>query len=185
MKHRHVSVLKIVTATLVLCAAMIGASSCDMLGLGETGPAATNTPPPTIRIIPTWTPIPTATVRPTETPVVNTDLEGCNLDATYRDDVTIPDGTVLAAGEEFTKTWAVENSGDCAWGAGFELVWVEKTQMGDVVSVQVPEAEPGDVIQISVPLVAPATAGEYQSYWQMRVNGEVFGDKIYLMIVVE
>jgi len=185
MKYRHVSGLKVLIATLVLGAAMIGASSCDMLGLGETGPVATNTPPPTIRIIPTWTPIPTATLRPTETPVVNTELEGCNLDATYRDDVTIPDGTVLSPGEEFTKTWAIENSGDCAWDTGFELVWVAETQMGDTISVQVPKAEPGDVVQISVPLVAPSTAGQYRSNWQMRVNGEVFGDEIYLLITVE
>lgn len=39
---------------------------------------------------------------------------GC-YDTAYVSDVTIADGTVLAPGEEFVKTWKFQNTGSCDW----------------------------------------------------------------------
>ena len=42
---------------------------------------------------------------------------GCDNSA-YVSDVTIPDGTEVAPGEAFTKTWALVNTGNCTWNGG-------------------------------------------------------------------
>lgn len=44
-----------------------------------------------------------------EEPTPNTAL--CDYAMVYIRDVTIPDGTVIAPGDDFVKTWAVQNSG--------------------------------------------------------------------------
>ncbi len=44
--------------------------------------------------------------------------QGCD-NATYVSDVTIPDRTIMTPGQPFVKTWAVTNSGACAWTSGY------------------------------------------------------------------
>src|SRR5215213_2754172 len=40
---------------------------------------------------------------------------------TFVSDVSIPDNTQMNPGKPFTKTWKVQNSGSCAWDAGFKF----------------------------------------------------------------
>jgi len=93
-------------------------------------------------------------------------------------DVTIPDGEDLQPGEEFTKTWRLENAGTCSWTAGYSLVF----DRGDALSgptgipVSVETVEPGDTVDVSVDLVAPAETGTYQGFWKLRnAQGGRFG----------
>ena len=37
---------------------------------------------------------------------------------------SVPDGTTVKAGQEFTKTWRIANRGTCAWSAGYRLALV-------------------------------------------------------------
>ena len=53
---------------------------------------------------------------------------GC-YDAVYVSDVTIPDGTVLAPGEEFVKTWKFQNTGSCAWSEDFLITFTNGEDM--------------------------------------------------------
>jgi hypothetical protein len=46
---------------------------------------------------------------PTSTP------EGCTDIAAFVADVTIPDNTVMAPNQPFTKTWRLRNDGTCTW----------------------------------------------------------------------
>ena len=51
---------------------------------------------------------------------------GCN-NATFLNDVTIADGTVLAPGESFTKTWEFQNTGTCAWNEEYQITFIRGT----------------------------------------------------------
>ena len=44
--------------------------------------------------------------------------DACN-NSSFVSDVTIPDGTVLPAGQNFDKVWAVKNTGTCTWDDGY------------------------------------------------------------------
>lgn len=85
-------------------------------------------------------------------------------------DVTIPDGTVLAPGQAFAKTWRVRNTGTRTWDAGYRLVFAGHDPLGgppDVALPVVPVA-PGQTLNLTVPLIAPAQPGTYRSVWQLR-----------------
>ncbi len=160
-------------------------TGCGLFGEEEPGAVPTNTPRAVVRIIPTWTPVVTATPEPTPTLDV-VDISGCDLNAVYVRDVTIPDGTKLSPGEEFVKTWEIRNTGSCPWGRGYWLVFVSNDQMGAESRVVVPETAPGETAQVSVTFTAPAAPGEYRSDWQMQVNDDRrFGSSFYTVVVVE
>src|SRR5271157_1067465 len=53
----------------------------------------------------------------------------CNW-AQFVADVTVPDGTTLAPGATFTKTWRLENIGNCTWTTSYALVFSSGSAMG-------------------------------------------------------
>ena len=169
---------------LAMALAVLLLGGCGLLGDREPEAVPTNTPRAVVRVIPTWTPIMTATPEPTATPDV-VDVSGCALGAVYVRDVTIPDGTRLAPGEQFVKTWEIRNTGSCTWDRGYWLVFVDNEQMGAEGRVEVPVTPAGANASVSVTFTAPAVPGEYRSDWQMQVNDERFGSNFYTVIVVE
>jgi hypothetical protein len=101
------------------------------------------------------------------------------------DDVTVPDGTEIPAGQAFTKTWRLINDGCLNWPAGTVLVYVRGAQMGGPASVSVPATSVGSTVDISVNLTAPTTPGSHRGYWQLQAPGGVrFGPEIYVDITV-
>ena len=112
------------------------------------------------------------------------DLSLCE-NSTYIDDITIPDGTVLAPGETFVKKWTLKNTGFCMWRAGYGLKFFQ----GDPMSGQSTELDKaiasGDEANVSVTLIAPDSVGTYTGYWIMTDEfGYSFGMPIYVQIVV-
>ena len=116
----------------------------------------TNTPTPTKTTTPTKTPTPTATPTPT--------LPAARFVA----DVTIPDGTVMSAGQSFKKTWRVENSGIVPWGEGTQLVFASGAQMGATSPIAVGDVAPGDTVDISADMVAPTEPGKHTGRWSLH-----------------
>ena len=95
-------------------------------------------------------------------------------------DVTIPDGTVMAPGSAFTKTWRIRNVGSCTWTTDYALVFAFGNQMGAVSPTNLPSGVapvvPGATADFSVNMVAPVTPGHYRSYWRFRnASGVQFG----------
>ncbi|MBI4733064.1 MAG: DUF11 domain-containing protein [Chloroflexi bacterium] len=93
-------------------------------------------------------------------------------------DVTIPDGTVLAGGTPFVKTWRLQNVGTCTWTTSYKLVFAGGDYMGTAASqYNLPASvPPGGTIDLSVNLVAPITPGNFIGYWQLRnASGINFG----------
>jgi hypothetical protein len=135
------------------------------------------------QVIPTATRlVPTATPPASATPSAPTT---CTLASTFVSDVTIPDGTVIAPGGAFVKTWAIQNSGTCTWGGGFNVLFVEGNPLGASSPQPIPAANPGDIINISVNMNAPTTPGSYTSVWQIQAsNGVPFGARFDAVITV-
>lgn len=137
-------------------------------------------PSPTSKPNVTDTPlIVTVTVQPSPTP------NPC-YNLMYLEDVTIPDGTQMKAGEVFTKTWLVQNIGGCAWRSGFTFQHVGGDSMrGSTVTLT--EAVPtGAKREISVQLVVPSGInGVIESAWRMAdETGNFFGDTLTVKIIV-
>jgi len=42
--------------------------------------------------------------------------------ASFVRDVTVPDGTKMEPGDDFTKTWRLLNAGTCSWTTAYRLV---------------------------------------------------------------
>ncbi len=101
-------------------------------------------------------------------------------------DVTIPDGTVIAPGAAFTKTWRLQNAGTSTWATSYSFVFVSGEKMGTITSVPLAQSvAPGAQIDISVNMVAPVNPGSYQGYWKMKnASGSFFNDSVYVLITV-
>lgn len=131
---------------------------------------ATATPVPTLAL---WT-------APVRTAEALTDR------AILVEDVTIPEGMNVQPGENFIKTWRLQNAGTSTWNASYQLVFISGDPMGgpDRVALtgQVP---PGGQLDISVYLTAPSQPGRYRGVWQM-VNSanEPFEDALWVEINV-
>lgn len=135
---------------------------------------ATAVPPTATAIPPTATPtaIPTATQVPTATAIPLP----CN-DAAFIEDVSVRDGTVLAPGTSFTKTWRVRNTGRCAWDTSYDLVFYDGSLLNAPGVVQLAQVVyPGQNVDLTVEMFAPQTEGSYRSYWLLRDGaGTLFG----------
>jgi len=146
-------------------------------------PTNTMLPTTTPNIWPSLTSIP-STPTAQSVSISYSTANGC-YNAVYVSDVTIPDGTVLAPGESFTKTWKFQNTGSCDWDEDFVLTFEtgedmegEHTTIGEAVAA-------GETDSLSVSLVAPETEGSYTSYWRLSTDsGVTFGQSVFVLIVV-
>jgi len=102
-------------------------------------------------------------------------------------DVTIVDGTPMTPGQEFVKTWKIKNTGICAWGDGYGLIYAgyaddmdgQPVPLGTLVQV-------GEEVEVSVSFKAPTKIGEYISAWQMANDkGITFGKALFVKIIVK
>lgn len=100
-------------------------------------------------------------------------------------DVTVPDGTPMTPGQEFVKTWRIKNTGQCAWGDGYILIYSYGEKMDGQPVPLGTVVESGQEIDVSVALIAPAKAGAYTGAWQMaNAKGIPFGTKEDTLTVV-
>jgi hypothetical protein len=110
----------------------------------------------------------------------------CIDGATFLEDLTVPDGSVILPGEALDKRWSVRNSGSCDWGPDYRLVQVGTSDIEGPVEIALFPAEAGSTAVWQVALVAPTAPGEYLGRWQARApNGALFGDEVFVLILVE
>ena len=121
-------------------------------------------------------PISTPTVGPGTPTAIYPPPADCDR-AQFIADVTVPDGTYIAPGATFTKTWRLKNVGTCTWTTSYSLLFDTGTQMGGPNSVNLPQSvAPGQTTDLTITLTAPSTAGEYRGYWKFKDNnGTPFG----------
>lgn len=132
---------------------------------------STFTPPPQIAQI--------ATIARSSTPepTPTSDLPCNKAGAGVPFDITIPDGTPMYAGQEFTKTWRLVNRGSCKWTRLYKLVFYSQNSMGAQYEQFLSgEVLPGQAIDLSVKFYAPIAPGSYQSNWMLQdPQGNLFG----------
>jgi hypothetical protein len=134
--------------------------------------------------------VPAATATHTPQPALITPIATaappCTDNLTFQEDLTIPDGTLVSAGESWDKQWQVLNSGTCNWDAGYRLELLSGPALGTNSAQALYPARSGSEAVIRILFTAPAEAGVYQSAWQaVDPAGNHFGDPIYIQIVVQ
>ncbi len=92
-------------------------------------PLLTSTPAATETPMPWLTPTLTAAALPVLVEPSLTPTPACLDAAEFVDNVTVPPGTAWAPGQSFNKIWRVRNTGTCAWGPEYELVFVSGEAM--------------------------------------------------------
>lgn len=155
----------------------------ELTQVALANPTATLAPSPTLQ--PTATLAPTDPQAPTATsvgalPTANNGVLANH--ARFIEDVSIPDGTLVIAGDTFTKTWRIQNIGSETWIPGYFFVFINGDRMEGQAITLTQETLPGGTIDISIPLEAPAEAGTYIGYWMFQApdtdagaDGPVFG----------
>jgi hypothetical protein len=85
-------------------------------------------------------------------------------------DVTIPDGSIVQAGQTLHKQWELRNAGSVPW-TNRRLTRVGATggyaSPESPDSVPIPDTAPGDTVVISVNVVAPDRPAHYIAHWKM------------------
>jgi hypothetical protein len=95
----------------------------------------------------------------------------------------LPDGTLVSPGETVTKSWRIENDGDCTWTPDYSWDQIDAAGnhfLGVPLSIPIPATvPPGGTLDISVQirLDPGATLGDvYTASFQMRSpEGDLFG----------
>jgi hypothetical protein len=136
-----------------------------------------------------WTPIPDLIATSAS---ADEDLKGgsptpsiCLNNAFFLEDLSVPDGTVVAPGEQIDKRWSVLNSGTCDWGPGYHLIRVGDDPLDGKDELALYPARAGATAVWQVILTAPLEPGDYLSRWQaMTPEGSLFGDEVFLFVSV-
>jgi len=151
--------------------------------LASTPPTGTPSPSPSPTLPP---PSPLATI-PLLGPTLSTGgggAVGCD-NAAYVADVTIPDGTTIAAGKSFDKTWTLQNTGSCAWNTSYKLAFFGGEGMGGSAASVPTTVSSGGQVNITVKLTAPSSTGSYTGSWRMQNDkGAGFGGSVTVVIKV-
>ncbi|MQC26632.1 MAG: hypothetical protein DWG76_04170, partial [Chloroflexi bacterium] len=137
-------------------------------------------------IAPSVDPNSTPLVLETATALPATPTPPCDNHMVFLQDLTIPDGTVMAARNRFEKVWQVRNDGSCPWTRGYTLKLEDGPSLGVLTRYPLPASSQGDTVELVVEFTAPDEAGVYRSSWRAHdFGGEPFGVLIYLEIVVQ
>ncbi len=192
MKTKIYAVITALTALTLITSACTGQPTLDVAAIStsaaqtvearftQQAPASTVTPPapaetssaaatPTLGFPPTET---TAPGQPTPT----SNGKACYA-ATFLEDVTIPDGKIIAPGATFTKTWRIRNDGNCVWDKTYSLILAQGDALGAPTKIALTNiVNPGQSIDISLDMVAPTVEGNYKNYWRIATPfGGSFG----------
>jgi hypothetical protein len=147
-------------------------------------PTNTPMPTPTVPVATNTSATPFAALTTPGVPVSGAATASC-YGLTFVQDITIPDNTVMNPGKSFTKTWKVQNSGSCAWDAGFKFQTTGGDPMGATAFTLPAAVASGATYEISVPMTAPSTSGAVRGNWRMSTaSGQFFGDEVYVIINV-
>ncbi|HEX7593689.1 MAG TPA: NBR1-Ig-like domain-containing protein, partial [Anaerolineae bacterium] len=134
-------------------------------------------------VIPSITPAPLPPGSPSPTTAAAPGV--CTNNAAFVADVSIPDGTVEAAGATFNKTWRLSNTGTCAWGVGYQFVFISGEAMTASAVVAAPVTAFGTTADLLVPMTASTVPGNHSGTWRMRsAGGAIFGQSVSVKITV-
>ncbi|MFZ0532571.1 MAG: NBR1-Ig-like domain-containing protein, partial [Anaerolineales bacterium] len=141
----------------------------------------TDVPSPTARLTQTpSTPLPSPNSTSTPGGVIQTATLAAFCDQAAAGnpiDITIPDDSLIQAGESFIKTWKLVNIGTCTWTTYYSASFFYGDRMGAPVSVPLQATVlPAQSVEVSVEMLAPLSPGTYQGNWKLsNPGGVLFG----------
>ena len=121
------------------------------------------------------------------------ELAECSNSFQLVEDLNVPDDTIFAPAEEFTKKWRLLNNGTCPWSTDYTILFVGGDQMSAEQTVPLTQSTAvSQTVDIAVDMIAPDEPGTYRGNWQVAgPDGEPFGidgsieDAFWLRIIVE
>ncbi|OGN74370.1 MAG: hypothetical protein A2X25_05620 [Chloroflexi bacterium GWB2_49_20] len=185
-----------VDAIYTQAASTVGAKLTQTASVFTKTPVASPTSIELSTLSATQTPLITNTPEFTSTPLnINTQVQptqGSCDNMSYVSDVSIPDGSQVAPGSKFVKTWRIRNNGQCTWSTSYRLIygwssdsWKEIKQLPPAGVNLTKAVAPGEEYEITVTLVAPVTSGIYQASFRLQNDkGFNFGTILYLLFQV-
>jgi len=109
----------------------------------------------------------------------------CADNLRYMEDLTIPDGSSVAAGAVLDKRWLVENAGSCNWDDRYRIKLIAGPALGVPEEQALYPARSSTQATIQILFNAPQEAGTYRSAWQAyNPQGQPFGDPIFIEVSV-
>ena len=98
-------------------------------------------------------------------------------------DVTIPDNTIMQAGQTLRKVWRVRNTGLTSWGNGYSLRHVGNENLADGDSFPLPNAQPGQTVDLEIDITSPTTPGLHKTSWRpFNSQNQPFGFELFALI---
>jgi hypothetical protein len=152
---------------------LIAAQAIATFSMGLTQTAVAN---PTATATLTAVPTSTGTFAPVNTNTPGSAPTSTCYVAEFVSDVTFPDGSLVAPGQQFDKTWRVKNIGTCEWKPTFMIVYSYGAgQLGSVPTPLGKTVKPNETVEITVEMTAPNAPGSYVSAWFIKADsGEIF-----------
>lgn len=159
---------------------------CVGLCLAGCGRGSSLASLPTPLAPPTLTPVQPTAMAAIILPSVPTSTLVCTDNLVFINDVTIPDGTVVAPGSTADKQWLVQNSGDCNWDNRYRLRLISGDALGAAAEQALYPARAGTQVTLRILFTAPQAPGVYVSEWQaFDANGVPFGESFFIKIEVQ
>jgi len=127
-----------------------------------------------------------STPKPTSTVAADTKVDEDARMVKFHSDHSLPDGTVVNAGDKLTKTWIVSNPGKKPWSSETKLVFLQGSQDLFVSAARqfaVTSLAANTTGQVSVDLQAPTKPGRYLAFFTLS-DGKPFGPQLWLDVTV-
>jgi hypothetical protein len=88
-----------------------------------------------------------------------------------------PDGKIMKPGEQFWKTWTIQNTSTCTWTTSYQIIYWDGDLMGGATYYNFPQTVlPGQSVEVPLLLTAPLADGKYTSEWKFKTpDGALFG----------
>jgi hypothetical protein len=161
-------------------AAAAGVTDTQPSSSTHLSPASSSSPEPQEN------PPPSASSPPADNPTLPPNVRPalCN-DSLFLEDVTIPDGTIVAPGTQFVKTWKFRNTGTCSWTTSYAIGFAYGDAMHGIDTALPNAVNSGGTVDVAVNMTAPQANGWYGGWWRLRNgSGDYFGDFVYVSILV-
>ena len=97
---------------------------------------------------------------------------------------SLPDGSEIATGQNFDKTWRLQNTGTCSWNTNYQVVFVDGDKLSAPSTKNLGlQVNPGETADFVVPMKAPDAAGTYKGYWKVKDDqGNYFVHNLWVEI---
>jgi hypothetical protein len=83
----------------------------------------------------------------------------------------------MKPGEQFWKTWTIQNTSTCTWNTSYQIIFWDGDLMGGATYYNFPQTVfPGGSVEVPLLLTAPEADGLYTSEWMFKTpDGVRFG----------